>query len=510
MLRTTAALVLLSSFSSVALAQCPSTGVALTASGGRLGDGWRVDAVGPAGALGVFGLDIAGGTPVPTPFGPICLGLTPALVALTFVFDPTGHGFVGGVMPANPIFAGTTIYAAALAFSPQLPGGFGVGNGAQFTLREPRFWCVSPGTTSPFGSTPGVIVPMNGISDSTLYSLTLPSSVIDAATAPQRGLLVVRLGNGALAAYDGSGPTPVWNVALTGNAASSSRLLAVSDDLLLMLSPGSAPGPFGGGTPGTIHLVSLTNGALLQSYPMASGNPDAMLAVAGTTQVVLRLASGVATFDWSNGQYSPVTALPTTNGGFVDWQATGGLLYVLHSGTTPGPFGGTGTPPAVSVVTIPSPTVLWTVPLTMTGTASMLRVGPGSAGPGLYVYGSAGVLQEYSQVLVNPVGSLSVGTGINSMELSALGTQWLLLCAGGGCGGPTLLQMAAGTNTLLPVAALQAAPSPLAVSPSASYGKACFVQGSNLGTPFVTDPAGTLGGVVLPAPTSAGWRILVD
>jgi hypothetical protein len=413
-------------------------------------------------------------------------------------------------MPANPVFAGITIYATALAFSPLLPGGFGLGNGAQFTLREPRFWCVSPGVTSPFGITPGLIVPVTGISDGVLYSQTLPSSVIDAAGAPERGLLVVRLGNSTLAAYDGSGPTPVWNTALTGNAAQSTGVLAVDADLALLLSPGSAPGPFGGGTPGQLHLVSLTDGSVIASYPMAAGNPDAMLHVPGTTQVCLRLANGVSTFDWSTGQYAPTIPLPTTNGGYVDWQIASGILYVLHSGTVPGPFGGSTTPPAVSVVSVSSQTVLWTNTLTMTPTASMLRAGPGSAGPALYVYGSAGGLQEYSQVLVAPVASVAAGSGIAAMELSALGTQWLLLCTGGGCGGPTLLQIPVGTTSLLTVASLQATPSALAVSPSASFGKACFVQGTNLASPFLTDPAVNLGGVVLPAPTATGWRIVVD
>src|SRR4029079_12994102 len=98
---------------------------------------------------------------------------------------------------------------------------------------------------------------------------------------------------------------------------------------------------------------------------------------------------------------------------------------------------------------------------------------------------------------------------LGAMGLSPLGTQWLLLCTGGGCGGPSLLQLPVGTTTLAPLVSLGATPTSLAASPSAGYGQACLAQSSNFVATFGCDPFTSLGSVSLPA-TSTAWRVLVD
>ncbi|HEU4419943.1 MAG TPA: hypothetical protein VFT55_13505, partial [Planctomycetota bacterium] len=407
-------------------------------------------------------------------------------------------------------FAGIDIYTAAITLDPAQPGGWGVSNGDSFRVREPRFWFVSPGSSTPFGTTPGAIAATNGIADSVAFSQTLATAVRDSATVTERGWLVVLLTNGSLVAYDGVSPTPVMNVALTGAAGSAGRILPLpGGDTLLLLTFGTAPSPFGGGTPGSVHYVALPGGAIT-SVPLTAGNPDAMIRIPGTTLVYLRLANGVMPFDYATSTLSPVITLPSGFGGVADWQTDLGLLYVLYGGQAAGPFGG-GQPAAITVVDAVAQTLLLTQQLMVVAPVQMLRAGPGSAGPALYVYGStAAALHEFAQGSVSVVGTVPVGAGITAMELSTLGTIWFMVCNGPSCGGPALLGMPVGTSTVIPMSALGGAPQPaLAVSPSASYGKLCLVLGNNQATPFQTEPfaAGTM--AVLPI-ASGGFRILSD
>src|SRR5262245_36069854 len=146
----------------IALAQspCPAVGVTVDASGGRLGDTWRVDIQASPTVPGVLGLDFAPG-PVPTPLGTICLGLTPGLATGAFLTDPAGAAAITGLLPAVSAFAGIQIHAAAITLDPAQPTGWGISNGDSFRVREPRFWYVTLGAVMPFGTTPGAIAATN-------------------------------------------------------------------------------------------------------------------------------------------------------------------------------------------------------------------------------------------------------------------------------------------------------------------------------------------------------------
>lgn len=488
---------------------CTGAGVLVAASGGRLGDTWRVDAFGAPSVVGVCGLDLVPG-PTPTPLGALCLGLSGNLQLFAFLFDASGAGAVSGLLPANAAFAGIEVYATAISFDPAQPGGIGRGNGASFVLREPHFWFVHPGSTTPFGTIPGAIAQTNAISDSVTFAQTLTTSVLDAASVPERGWLALLLGNGRLVAYDGVGATPVFNTLLTGAAGGASRILNVPGaDLLLLLAPGTPPGPFGGGTPGSLHYATLPAGTISLSVPLASGNPDTMLAVPGSSLVLVRLPDRVVPFDHGSATLLPSIPLPTGFGALVDWQLTNGILYVLHGGAAPSPFGG-GQPAAISVIDVAALSYGFTTSLAMAPPVQLLRAGPGSLGPAVYVYGTtAGALEEFAQGSLASVATIPVGSGIGAIELSALGTQWLLSCTGGGCGAPTLLQMLPGSTTVSPLAPLAAPQSTIAVSPSAAWGKACLVLGTNVAAPFRTDPFAPLGSIVLPS-ASSSWRIVAD
>jgi hypothetical protein len=462
------------------------------------------------GVIGVLGLDLAGG-PVATPLGTICLGLTPALQLNTLLFDTAGRASFQGLMPPNPAFAGFEIHAVALSLDPSLPNGLGLSNGDSLRVRQPRFWFVDPGSSTPFGTTPGAIAATNVVTDDLVFSQTLTTSVRDAATVRERGWLVLLLGDGSLAAFDGDAMAPAWTLTLTGSAAQANRLLAPpGGDTLLLLGYGTAPSPFGGGTPGSVHVVSIATGAVT-SVQLPAGNPDAMLHVPDTNLVMLRLANGVVPFAYDAPLLLPAIPLPGGFGGLVDWDiGLGPLLYVLHGGQAPNPIGGTALPGAISIVDVSALSVVSTTQLGMAPPVQLLRTGIGSAGPAVFAYGSAAAaIEEFEQVTLAPVATIAVGSGITAIEPSSLGSLLLLLCSGGGCGGPAVLGVDVGTTVINSSLPLGGTPAPqLAVSPSVLFGKACIAVG-NTATPFGSDPLVPAMATALPFSTAA-LRIVVD
>jgi hypothetical protein len=494
-----------------AQAPCPARGMTIAAHGGRIGDQFSIDMTGTPSAVGILGLDLAPG-PTATPIGTVCLGLTPVCSTLLFSFDAAGAASMVRGLPAVAAFEGITIDFGGIAIDNTQPGGFALSNGDAITTRQPRLYFVAPGASTPFGTTPGSVAALNMINETVAFSQALTTSVRDAVFVRERGWLVLLLGNGSLLGLDGSGAT-VLNVTLTGTPASASRIAAApGGNELLMITTGTAPSPFGGGTPGALHVVSLPGGAVTSSVNLAAGNPDALILAPGTTLAFLRLSNGIAPIDYQAGTALSTISLPTGFGGLVDWQMANGMLYVLHSGTAPGPFGGTSQPAALSGIVVSSLSVLFSNPLTGVVPVSMLRAGPGTTGPSLYVYGTAGgTLAEFQQFTGTPTTTVALGSGIAAMELSALGSEWLMLCTGASCGGPSLRSMIAFTNIVTTVGPVPAnVQSLLGVSPSTGYGKACLVFGSNGAAPFTTDLAsGTFGNTALPFSSSV-FTVVAD
>jgi hypothetical protein len=166
----------------------------------------------------------------------------------------------------------------------------------------------------------------------------------------------------------------------------------------------------------------------------------------------------------------------------------------------------------LSAIDVNTQAILFTNQLALAAPVDLLRAGPGTTGPSLYVYGTAGgVLQEYDQVNGAAWGSVPIGSGIVDMQLSSLGTQWLFLCNGAGCGGPSLLGMWAFTLLVQPLSVLPAGVQPrIAVLPSSALPRACLVAGNNTASPFATDPFVSLSTSVILPVTSAQFRIISD
>jgi hypothetical protein len=495
-----------------AQAPCPPQGLNLLASGGRLGDRWTIDLGGPASTFGLLGFDLQQG-PTPTPIGTVCLGVTPLLSLLSFTTGPLGDAHFQGIMPANAALTGLRVYTAAAAVDPSRPSGFATSNGGVITAFPPRLFFLDPGTLTPFGSTPGGIDALDMVSGNVVFSSRLTTQVRDAVYVRELQWLVLLLGNGTLAGFDGFSGAQVFNATLSGPAASASKLAAVpGGNRLLLLTYGTAPSPFSAGTPGSLHIVALPSGALASSIPLSAGNPDDMVLVPGTNFVFLRIANGVVPVDHANSVLYSGIPLPTGFGGLIDWQLAGNRLWCLQSGVAASPFS-TGQPAALSAIDVNNMALSFTNQLSMAAPVDFLRAGPGTTGPSLYVYGSlAAVLQEFDQANGAAWGSLPIGTGIADMRLSSLGTQWLILCTGAGCGGPTLLGMWAGTLLVSPLTALPAGlQRQVAVLPTASFPRACLVAGSNVASPFATDPFVALTtSITLPVSTASTFKIISD
>lgn len=451
-----------------ALAQgpCPTLGLTLQATGGRLGDPWSITVAGTATRPGVLGFDLTPG-PTNTPFGTICLGLTPDLATTSFVLDTQGRAALTGLMPPNPALESLPIHLAAIALDAGQPSGIALSNAASIAPRQPRQFYVDPGFASPFGTRPGLATAVDLLAEAARWTTPLPSSLRVATFVRERNWLMTLLGNNALHAVDGSTGATAWSTPLTTPFLPIVEMLAPGGDRLLLLDGGVAPSPFGGGTPGGLLAVTLPSGALTTNVRLTSGQPRAVLALANGTNALLRLPDRIVPIDLPTSAVLPAVILPAANGELVDWQLAGGLLYVLQAGTAT-------QPPALTMM-VPDPlTLLVTQPLAMAAPASMLRAGPGSAGAALFVFAAtAGQVHEFAQGSLATVATIATGAGLTAMELSSLGNEWLLACTAAVCGGPTLRTLPVGSTTLSPPIALPAGSLPrLLVAASTTLGRA--------------------------------------
>ncbi len=162
-------------------AQCPgSSSLSLTVEGGRIGDEFRIRINGPAGAPGLLGLDLMGGN-TPTPFGTICLGLSPALFLQPLTLDANGTFEVGGILAAGVAPPGLTLFHQAAVADP-----FAVGNppllssGITRTWRHPKWFAFGLGLAT-FGVSPHLVA-IDAVTDTVAYSVT-PLAGVNSSSA---------------------------------------------------------------------------------------------------------------------------------------------------------------------------------------------------------------------------------------------------------------------------------------------------------------------------------------
>src|SRR5688572_28420927 len=125
--RAAVALLLCTALEAAQIPTCAGAGLSVT--GGRFGDAWSIGLAGPPGAAAILASDLAPG-PVMTPFGTVCVGLTPSLVTQPLTLDPAGSFSVTGLLPLGALLPpGATLYVQAAMADPFFPGGVGLTNG---------------------------------------------------------------------------------------------------------------------------------------------------------------------------------------------------------------------------------------------------------------------------------------------------------------------------------------------------------------------------------------------
>jgi hypothetical protein len=476
---------------SVALGQCPSSGLILDVSGNRLGDPCSVTIAGTPSVAGLIGIDTAGG-PISTPIGPICLGLSPALLTLPFALDSSGTYALTLTLPADPALIGFQAFVQAAAADVSQPNGLALSNGQHPTFRPPRIIFYSPGYTSPFGSTPGSFCVYDAMTDVvTTGAIPLPGSVLHAIRVPALGAVAFLLSDASVVIADaGTGATlQTLNLATTPGYPAK---LAVEGTTLYALHAGTPPSPFGGGSPGGLRGYSLPSGAPTVSALLSQGNPNDFMIIPGSGYGYLRMDSSVGVVDLVAGGTITTINVGATCGPMVDWIYHSGLVYCLMGGTT-NPFGG-GLPAGFTAIDTSSQAPVLPSPAAYAvATPTLFRLGPGSTGvPSLFTYISTlSTIMEISIFNFSLLSATAVGPGIAEMQVSPGGTEWLLVC-GYGCGGsdPELQSI---TPPIMAPATVVAVPPGIqtfiAPLPSETLRRAFILLGTNAVIPFQTDPA---------------------
>ncbi|MAG58358.1 MAG: hypothetical protein CMJ83_18885 [Planctomycetes bacterium] len=497
---------------------CAAQGLGLSVTGERLGDPWSIELLGPPGATGLLGLDLAPG-PVATPFGALCLGLSPAVLLLPVGLDGLGALAIGGVLPADPGLGGLTLFFQAAVADTSQPGGIALSNGVETGLLPPRWFLLDPGIASPVGITPGSIASFDALSDVAGFAATLPNAARSLARVPATRLLAVLMLDGSIIAIDDETGATVATLAAPPGPGLPSRIAVTEDGSgIILLYTGTPPSPFSPGAPGALVFIDLPSGSVLSSLSLASGNPTEMMLIPGTGFVYLRAGSDLIPFDYVTGtQLNPI-ALGSTNGGVVDWLLQGSLLVTLLGGVPPNPFGGTGTPAAIHAADVSNHTAALgaPVPLGQSG-ATTLRFGPGPAGPAYYVvFPATGSIARLLPGLFTTAATVSATVGTALLELSAGGSEWLLVRPGGASPFTTatagvLLRMDPATSTLTTLATLPTEAQQLLLPlPSGTLRKAHLISGTASMLTIATDPAIAPGPAVSLPITSAAFQVIGD
>jgi hypothetical protein len=487
--------------SSAVAGQCPSNGLTLTFSGERLGDPFALNLYGSPGLSGLLAIDDTGG-PVMTPIGPVCLGLTPNLQLLNFALDGSGAFNLGGLLPPNPLFTGMQAYLQAAAADAGQPGGFAVSNGLHLTLRPPRVFFFNPGYTSPFGTVSGSFCAYDALSDVAYTpAIPLPGAVLDAIMVPSLNWLAILLHTGTLLCYDANTMQPALSLPLTLTPGYPTKLYA--------LHYGTAPSPFGGGSPGALRAYSLPTGTPGFTCLLSSGNPSAIMILAGTGAAYLRVGSNVVPISLVSGTELPAIALGGSAGAISDWVVGGTVLYCLMPGLPANPFGGTPIPPEVASVDMLNHVAIHTATALAvpSGPATMIRYGPGTFGNSVFVY----CMNTTSPMLeVNPASlaiqsSIATSTLVTDMVLSPGGLEWLLLVGGGS---PSLQTMVPPGLLLSQVTPLLPPTTTLLSIPNWTIRRGLMVYNNNVVLPFSTDYASAPFYTVILPLTSVGFSVV--
>jgi hypothetical protein len=478
---------------------CPSAGLMLGTAGGRRGDKATVSFQGTPSAGGLLGVDLGPG-PTVTPFGTVCLALSPSLFTLPIALDGAGNGAVVFPPQLSPSLAGVTAFVQAFVVDGTPPFGLAFSNSDAIGLYLPRAYFLSQGAI-PTGS-PGTLVLHDALGDLTGAAIPLAGPVSDVLYDADYACNVVLTSSGTATCYDGQTGSALVSIALPTTPTAPFRLASAHvPGLVLALHHGIPPSPFSAGAPGAVTTFT-AGGALGLHFPLSAARPDDLLVVPGSHTAYLIAGSDVVGVDYVLGVETSTTSLPAINGPVVDHLLHGPLLLTLHDdGSIFGIDVATGAPaPGFPVV----------VPTAGGSVARRLRAGPAAGVDALAVlFPDSAELVFLSASTYQLLGAVPLPAGTSMIELSPGGTEWLLVQPGFG-GGPfggtpvpgALLAVDAATLAATAVAALPSqAQTSLTPLPSDALRKAYVTSPNAAFYLFPTDPAGA--GMELPLPVSA-------
>jgi hypothetical protein len=493
----------------LAAAQIPTCGGSgLSIVGGRLGDPWSLAISGPPNAGGILASDVAGG-PVLTPFGVVCLGLTPGLVTMPVSLDPLGAFGQSGVLPlAAPFAAGSSLFAQVALAHPSLPGGYALTNGSGITFRPPRIgvfrWGGNPATTFDL---------IDAVTDTVAFSSpispTYQGGDDPVIRIPRLGWYGWRrTGDGAFVCVDdftGANVLTIPGVAPPGNVITQS--VVASDDGAFLFAMAVGPGSSASVNTISVKTWSLPSGTLLSTWALQLPffSFRGLYPIPGTSLVYLCDGNQIFVIDGVPGALVTTISLPGLLHGQDGKYAflSQGHLYAITTGAPPGQTGG------LLVVINTSAHALVGAPTFVPGGAIQpLAIASGSAGaPAFWLsaqYGGVPMLTEVSlsALTATPVVALPGGGAapVADCQGTAGGTELLILE-----GNQQASAVNVATGQLTPVLNGISA---IEVLRSGTLTKA-YALVSVTGTPavlaFPTDPVGSGTGVALPPPTATIW-----
>jgi hypothetical protein len=414
---------------------CPGSG--LTVTGGRLGDVFSLEIDGPAGAAAVLAADVAGG-PVMTPYGSICLGMTPALVTSPCTLDANGRFGLSGVLPlASPFPAGSTQFLQAALAHPTLPGGFTLTNGVAATIRAPRLalfhfscWtCGQPASLTLLDAVTDTVasalpsIPWTGANVVHLkrqgwfgWKVNIPSNLPPATLPPNLP------SSGTFVCIDDQTGATVFTIPNVWSMDGDEWAVSEDGDYLSVILTGAAPvyDRF------WVKTYALPSGNLLSVQAVSSSGyvPHGVYHIPGTSIAYLASSDRFHVYDGAAGNEIATVLLPgnlgdpsLAYGEAFNAVVVQGMLYCVAGNS-------------LIAIDTASHTIVGQGPATLNGLKAH-GLGPGSAGPAIWASaetnGSAGQFQlvEIPLSTLTPIVVAQVAGRPMSAAVSAGGTEMI-------------------------------------------------------------------------------------
>jgi hypothetical protein len=484
-----ACLLLLAGLLQGQLPTCPGQGPALSVIGGRLGDPWTIGLSGQPNAAAILAVDSAGG-PVTTPFGSVCLGLTPSLWTIPITLSPAGTFSTIGALPlVAPTLAGASVFLQGAAADASLPGGFGMTNGWAVTFRPPRIAVFEASTWAPFTAPhfiQGSYVAVDPVTDAVVQSVPKPIWGLSAIRRiPRLGWFAIR---GTQCFDDVTGANTIYlnGVVPGGNYLGPEVMEPSADGSLLFATQW---------WPVAISAYSLPSGALAATAAV----PGAIYAIStihpipGTSLAYLGDSAQFHVFDVATSSIVATVALGSPMVSTAKPLLAGNLLYVqTNAGLA-----------AIDVTT--HAVVTGPVPLAQPNPV-LVAHGPGFLGPALFVLAGNSLL-ECSPTTLAVQNVIALPGQPLGLTLSTGGTEWLIEVLLPGATQPELRVMSA--TALLSTSVI---PSVVAGSTTAlrsgALNKAYVLLTPSTLAGIPTDPIGGPGPPIALPVVSAQLRVL--